>query len=100
MLWRLLSLTVENEDIGATVKNLDDLNRLLFGYRHFVDLLRGVDIKAVLRADLGNLFGNRFDVKFALFIESENDVLSRGEKIYQLEMLMDHIQLVTAEGLC
>ena len=49
---------VQNEDVRAAVEHLDDLNGLLLGNGHIVDLLRRVDIEAVGTADLADLCGS------------------------------------------
>ena len=79
---------VQNEDIRPAVEHLDDLDRLLLRNGHIVDLLVGVDVKAVLVADLLDLPARLGDVELPL--EAEDDILRRGEEIDELEVLVDH----------
>ena len=48
---------VEDQDVGAAIEHLDDLDGLLLRDGHVIDLLVGVDVKAVPVADLPDLFG-------------------------------------------
>ena len=61
---------VQNEDIRPTVQDLDDLHRLLLRDGHIVDLLRGVDVKAVAVANLLDLGVGGLDVQAAALVQS------------------------------
>ena len=79
---------VEDQDVRAAVEHLDDLDGLLLRDGHVVDLLRGVDLKAVERADLADLLRGGLQIELAG--QAEHDVLGRGEHVDQLEVLVDH----------
>ena len=84
---------VEDEDIRAAVERLDDLDRLLLGHGHVIDLLIRVELEAVALADAADARGRGLEIE--LFIEAERDVLSGGEDVDQLEVLVDHADAVT-----
>ena len=67
---------VEDERVRAAVEDLDDLDRLLLGDGHIVDLL-------------GQL---------ARLVETEDDVLRHGEHVHELVVLVDHADVVV-EGI-
>ena len=79
---------VQNQDVCAAVEDLDDLNGLLLGNRHVVDLLVRVHLKAVGVADRADLLGSGLQVEFPL--EAEHNVLRGGQHVDQLEVLVDH----------
>ena len=79
---------IQDQDIRAAVQHLDDLDSLLLGNGHVVDLHVGVDVKAVSVADVLDLFAGI--VQIQLTLETENDILGGGEQIDQLEVLVDH----------
>ena len=83
---------VQDQNIRAPEQYLDDLHSLLLGNGHIVDLLVGVDVKAVLIADLLDFLAGLGQVQLAL--KTQNDVLRGGEHIHQLEMLMDHADAI------
>ena len=83
---------VQNEDIRAAEKDLYDLDGLLLGNGHIVDLLVGVDFKTVGIADLTDLFGGGFEVQLSL--ETQYDVFRCGKHVHELEMLVDHTDAV------
>ena len=83
---------VEDEDVRAAVERLDDLDRLLLGHGHIVDLLVRVEVEAVALADAADARGRGLEIE--LFIETERDVLSGGEDVDQLEVLVDHADAV------
>ena len=85
---------VEDEDLGAAVEQLDDLDRLLLRDGHVVDLLVGVHVKAVGVADLADALGGGREVELALLLEAQHDVLGGGEDVHQLEVLVDHADAV------
>ena len=84
---------IQNQDIRAAVQHLDDLHRLLLGDGHIVDLHVGIDVKAVLVADVLHLFAGTGQIQLAL--QTQNNVLRGGKQVHQLEVLMDHTD---AEG--
>ena len=83
---------VEDEDVRTAVERLDDLDRLLLGHGHIVDLLVRVEVEAVALADAADARGRGLEIE--LFIEAERDVLSGGEDVDQLEVLVDHADAV------
>ena len=91
---------VKDEDVRTAVQYLDDLQRLLLRDGHGIDLLIGIDIEAVLCADLTDAAGNFFFVVSAALIQTENDVFCGGEDVDQLEVLVDHtdLQIVSVLG--
>jgi len=74
------------------------ISRLLFGNRHFVDLLVGINVKSVLVADGEHLFGGFLQVVFFFVPETQDDIFGGGKDIHQLEMLVNHADLVV-EGI-
>ena len=83
---------VKDENVRAAVENLYDLDRLLLGDGHIVDLLRGVDAETVFVADLADLCRGCFEIELAG--QTENDIFRRRQHIHELEMLMDHADAV------
>ena len=82
---------IQDQDVRAPVEDLHDLHRLLLGDGHIVDLLVGVDVKAVFPADLPDLLAGLFHVHAAaLILQAQDDVLGGGEDVHQLEVLVDH----------
>ena len=79
---------VQNEDVRPAVEHLDDLDGLLLRNGHVVDLLIGVDVEPVFVADLFDLFAGFGNVELAF--KAEDDILRCGEKINELEVLVDH----------
>ena len=89
---------VQNENICAAVEHFDDLHRLLFRDGHVVDLLFGIDVKAVLLGDRADLFIDAPRAVALFLLDAEHDVLRRREDIDELEVLMHHADLI-AEGI-
>ena len=56
---------VEDQNIRAAIKHLDDLDGLLLRNGHVVNLLVGVDVEAVFVADLLDLLGGLGEVQLA-----------------------------------
>ena len=83
---------VQNEDVRPAVEHLDDLDGLLLRNGHVVDLLIGVDVEPVFVADLFDLFAGFGNVELAF--KAEDDILRCGEKIDELEVLVDHTDAV------
>ena len=81
---------VQNQDAGAPIQHLDDLYGLLLGDGHLVNLLVGVDGKAVAPADLLDPFVDGPPVQAGAAGQAQYDVLRRGKHVYQLEMLVNH----------
>lgn len=79
---------IQNEDVGAAEQDLHDFHGLLLGNRHIVDLHVGVDLEAVLLADVLDLLAGTVQVQLAL--QAQDDILRGGENIDQLEVLVDH----------
>ena len=84
---------VKNEDIRPAVKDLDNLHSLLFGDRHIVDLLFGVEFKSV---SFGNFLNFVIDAPYAVLIPAgaEHDVLRCGENVNQLKVLVHHADMM------
>ena len=81
---------VQDQYVRAAVEHLHDLHRLLFGDGHLVDLLEGVDLKAVLVRQLADARGYLGNVQLCGAGQAQHDVLRRREHVHQLEMLVDH----------
>ena len=81
---------IQDEDVGPAVEDLDDLHRLLLGYRHVVDLLVRVHLEAVLGTDLPDASGDRLEIQPPLVFQPEGHVFGGGEHVHQLEVLVDH----------
>ena len=64
---------IQNQDVSAAIEDLDDLHGLLLGHGHIVDLHVGVDVEAVLFADILDLLPGLVDVQLAL--QAQDDVL-------------------------
>ena len=81
---------IENDDPGAVVQHLDDLQGLLFGYGHIINFLSGIDLEA-------ELFCHGFDLGIAVLFQRQTglflahpDIVCSGKHIHQLEVLMHH----------
>ena len=81
---------VQNDDLGAVIQHLDNLQGLLFRHGHVLDLLFGVDVKP-------KLFGHGLDLGIAVLFQQKArlllahpDVVRGREHLHQLEVLMDH----------
>ena len=83
---------VKNQNIGAPVKHLDNLDRLLFRDRHLIYLFVKIKLKAITVKNFLNFCRGLFHIKFAVII-TENDVFCRRKDINKLEMLMYHSDL-------
>ena len=81
---------IQNQYIRAAIEHLDDFHGLLFGNRHFMDLLVGVDIKAIALADLADALGHLADVIAILLIQPQHDVFRSGKHVHELKVLMNH----------
>ena len=81
---------IQNQDVRPPVEHLEDLHRLLLRHRHVVDLFAGIDVKAVLFADLLHPAGGGPEIEGPLPLQAQDDVLCRGEHVHQLEVLGDH----------
>ena len=81
---------IEDEDIRAAIEDLYYLDGLLLRNAHLVNMLVGVDVKAVSVADLADLFCRCLEVELALTLETEDDILRRRENVDELEVLVDH----------
>ena len=79
---------VQDQDVCAAIQNLHDLHGLLLRNGHIVDLHVGINVKAILFADVFDLLAGI--VQIQLTLQTEDDVLGSGEQIDQLEMLVDH----------
>ena len=89
----VILLGIVNQNSRAAVEHLDDLDGLLFRNGHIVDLLVGVDLKAVLVADLVDPLAVLLQIELAL-VQTQYHILCCGEHIHQLKVLMDHTDLV------
>ena len=59
---------VQNQDVRAAIQNLENLDSLLFGDRHFINLFIRIDFKPISLTDCFNLFGNRPAIELSLFL--------------------------------
>ena len=81
---------VQNNDLGAIIQHLDDLQRLLLGNRHIVDLLLGINVETeflrhVLDFCIAILLQHQAGIVLA-----HPDIVSGGKHIHKLEVLMHH----------
>ena len=84
---------VEDQHVGGAEEHLQDLDALLRADRDLLDDRVGVDLEAVLGADLAHLLARLRHVEMverAGRLDAEHDVLRHGEDRHQHEMLMHH----------
>ena len=81
---------IQNQDIGASVKNLHDFQSLFLRYTHLINLLVQIQVKVIFVTDCLGCFPDLFQVKFLPLIKTKCDILRSAEHIDQLKMLMDH----------
>ena len=81
---------VQNQNIRAAVKHLDDLKRLLLADAHLIDLLVEIEVELILLTDGAGLVMDTLEVEFILAAHRQGDILGSREYIDQLEMLVDH----------
>ena len=86
---------VQDQDIRTAVEHLDDLDRLLFGDGHLIDLFAGVNVKAVAGGNGADLLLGGLAVKAPLPFESQHNIFRGGKHVHQLEMLVDHADPVS-----
>ena len=79
---------VQNKDVSAAIQNLDDFHGLLLRNRHIVDLHVGIDVEAILLADVLDFFASI--VQIQLTFQTQNDILRGGKEVNQLKVLVDH----------
>ena len=84
---------VQDQDVGAAVQHLDDLDRLLFRDGHVVDLLVRIDVEAVLFGDRPYAVGDLLQIVLAVF-DAQRHVLRGREHVDQFEVLVDHADAV------
>ena len=91
---------VQDQNICASVKHLDDLQGLLLGHAHPVHLLVKIHVEVILVADLLCLSANLLQIELLLLLQSQRNILRCREHIHQLKMLMDHAdaQIVRIPG--
>ena len=77
---------IENENIRTPVKRLNYLKSLFFGDGHLIDLLVGIDRKAIFLTDSFNALLNIAQ----LALKPQQDIFGSGEHIDKLKMLMYH----------
>ena len=88
---------VEDQDVGAAIERLQDLDALLQADRQFLDDRVGIDLQPVFALQplqLGARLGDR-RLQQRLAFGAEDDVLEHGEILDQHEVLVDHAD---AEG--
>ena len=59
---------VQDQNIRSPVQHLDDLQGLLLGYTHGVDLLVEIHVKVIFLTDILRLFPDLFQIEFFLLI--------------------------------
>ncbi|MCH3948757.1 MAG: hypothetical protein LKE43_08295 [Olsenella sp.] len=80
----------------ATVDELDDLDSLLLGHAHLVDLLVKVDVEAIGVTYAFDLLRDSFEVELLAlpFVKAQHDVLCGRERIYEPKVLVHHANTV------
>ena len=85
---------VEDEDLGAAVQHLDDLDTLAFADLERLDQLVGVDVEPVVaRRPRGCApwhWRSRERAAWQVGSDAEHDVLEHGQVLGQHEVLMHH----------
>ena len=81
---------IKNDDLGAVIKDLNDLQGLLFGHRHIVNLFSGIQVKAKFLRDLADLFIAFLPQCEARLLSAHPDIVCGREHIHQLKMLVHH----------
>ena len=81
---------IKDQDVRTAVENLDDLQGLLLGHAHLIDLLVRIQVKMVAVADLLCLSAHLFEVKFLALFQTEGDIFQCRKNVDQFEMLVDH----------
>ena len=86
------SRLVEDEDVGVTIKRLDDLDALLHAHRQVLDQSIGIDGQAVLAGDFEDARARGLAVEegAAHALVAQHDVLGDCEHRHQLEVLVHH----------
>ena len=79
---------VEDQDLGVAAQALDDLDTLAHAGGQVGDAIVGVDLEAVLLADLADPSTDLRGVEPAGV--AEGDVLPHGQRLDEAEVLMDH----------
>ncbi len=83
---------VEDQDVGAAIERLQDLDALLQADRQFLDDRVGIDFQPVFPLEpleLGARLGDA-GLQQRLALGAEDDVLENGEILDQHEVLVDH----------
>ena len=83
---------VEDEDAGAAVEGLEDLDALLHAHREIRDAGIRVDLEAVSLGDLANPLARfrEVDDPEPSGLLTEHDVLGHGEGLHEHEVLVHH----------
>ena len=90
-LWREHSRRlIEDQDVRASVKHLENLNRLLFTNGHVVGFFQWVNFQTIFLTEGSDFSCQRFFSQAAIFFRAHDNVVLRSENIHQLEMLVDH----------
>ena len=85
---------IQNQNVCAPVEDLDDFYSLLLGDGHVVNLLCGVNVKAIFFADGPHLFVGGLDIQLAALVEPQNNIFRGGKHVHQLIVLVDHANAV------
>ena len=85
---------IQDQDVRPPIEDLDNLYRLLLGDGHVVNLLGGVDVKAVAFTDGAHLLVGRLPVQLSALLQAQDDVLRGSEHVHQLIVLVDHADAV------
>ena len=65
---------VENQNVCAAIKHLDDFQRLLFGDGHVIHFFVGVNHKAITVTNLLDRFPHALEIDNCRFIQAQYDV--------------------------
>jgi hypothetical protein len=83
---------VEDQDLGAAMQRLEDLDALLQADRQVADHGVGIDLEAVLRLELADLLARprQAGPEAPCALDPQHEVLQHGHVVDQHEMLVDH----------
>ena len=85
---------IQNQNIGAAIQHLYNLDRLLLRNRHLVYFLFQIHGKAVTLGDLPHFFLSLSQVEFFFIVHTQHDIFRGRKHIHKIKMLVDHTNIV------